>query len=186
VHESAQGLFDRLIAQLTAGKPVLMGYMEDGITAPVRGGRHWHFIVALGYDPASEQVLARNSYGGRKLTAYPYAFLRLKLFQLVYCRGKTFTAHATPDTASYPHLLGDTTLETEKVLALLAGQDPSPAALVEIGLSREEAIALLDLASARGRDRLSRADIDAFTADLRESVRTGTCSKLTWHPPRRR
>ncbi|MHC4253119.1 MAG: hypothetical protein ACYS9X_28705 [Planctomycetota bacterium] len=158
VHPSAAKLFDRLIERLDARKPVLMGYMEDGATEPVRGRKHWHFIVAVGHDPASGQVVARNSYGSQRLTTYSYAFLRAKLFQLVYCKADALPIHATPDAAGYPHLLGDKALDASGVLGILGGKDPLPAELVKLGVSRHEAIALLDLRAARRGRQLSVPD----------------------------
>ena len=64
------GDMDALVAELRAGRPVPGGWLHRGAVSAPSGGGHW--TLAIGWDPASRQVIMHDPYGEANLTAGGY------------------------------------------------------------------------------------------------------------------
>lgn len=64
------GTIDDLVAELRAGRPVPVGWLHRGPVSSPSGGGHW--TLAIGWDPATRQVIMHDPYGEANLTAGGY------------------------------------------------------------------------------------------------------------------
>jgi hypothetical protein len=66
----SDGTIDSLVAELQAGRPVPVGWLHRGPVDAPTGGGHW--TLAIGWDPATRQVIMHDPYGEADLMSGGY------------------------------------------------------------------------------------------------------------------
>jgi len=69
------GTIDHLVAELRAGRPVPVGWLHHGPVSAPTGGGHW--TLAIGWDPATREVIMHDPYGEADLVGGNYVNRRV-------------------------------------------------------------------------------------------------------------